>query len=69
MQRRFSAKEVAEMFGVSIDTIYNLCKSGKLGSVRVGSQYVVTKTHLYRYVDGDEDVLEDLIESLEADEE
>lgn len=55
------------MLHVSTDTVYNLIKRGELEALKVGSQYVITRTHLLRYVDGDEDVLQDLLDSLHDD--
>ena len=46
----YSVKEVAEMFGVSDNTIRNLCDSGELESIRIGAQYRISEENLKKYI-------------------
>lgn len=46
----YSVKEVAEMFGVSDNTIRNLCDAGDLESIRIGAQYRISEENIKKYI-------------------
>lgn len=49
-RRGFRPTEVAVIVGVSAKKIRELLKSGKLGSVRVGTRWVIPMTEIDRYL-------------------
>ena len=52
----FTPRELHELLGVPLSTIYALCASGKLKAFRVGSRWLVHRDGLY-------DFLQDQIDS------
>jgi len=48
VERLLTVKEVAERLRVSTATVYGLCKSGKLGHVRVGNSIRIPEAELGR---------------------
>ena len=66
-KRKFSAKEVAKMLDVHFRTVYNMAERGELGHVRAGQQYVFYRSHLLELA-GSEDVLNDMLAALDAEE-
>jgi excisionase family DNA binding protein len=46
----FSAKETAAYLGVSRDSVYDLCRAGKVPGFRVGGQWRFSKSELDAWV-------------------
>lgn len=57
--RAFTVKEVADNFGVTIMTIRNYIKSGKLKARKVGVKYYITEDNLREFFEGVEPAKED----------
>ena len=51
-KRSYSVAEVAEILGVSKRSVYNLCSSGELKSVRVGTKLRISKKSFDEWLDG-----------------
>ena len=66
-QRQFSAQEVALMLDCHVRTVYNMVERGELGSIRVGKRLVFYRSHLLELA-GSEDVLNDMLAALDAEE-
>lgn len=45
-----TTKQVAEIFGVSANTVVNLCKNGELPSIKFGSQFRISEKELTNYI-------------------
>lgn len=48
-----NTKEVAEILGVSMGTVYRILDSGELKSVRVRHQYRISRDALLAYLDSE----------------
>lgn len=46
----FDVKELAEILGIGMNTTYNLVRSGKIDSVRVGKQIRISKVALIEFM-------------------
>ena len=46
MKKRFTCQDIAEMYGVHIQTVWNWIKKGKLGAVRIGGVYYIRQTDI-----------------------
>lgn len=44
-------EEAARVLNIGMNSIYNLLRSGALGSVRIGKQYRITKTSLLKFLE------------------
>ena len=51
-KRSYSVAEVAEILGVSKRSVYNLCSSGELKSVRIGTKLRISKKSFDEWLDG-----------------
>lgn len=51
-KRSYSVAEVAEILGVSKRSVYNLCSSGELKSVRIGTRLRISKRSFDEWLDG-----------------
>lgn len=51
-KRSYSVAEVAEILDVSKRSVYNLCSSGELKSVRVGTRLRISKRSFDEWLDG-----------------
>lgn len=49
-EKYLTTKEVAQIFGISANTVINLCKSGELPSVRIGAQFRISEKELNNYI-------------------
>lgn len=46
----FSPREVHEMFGVPLSTVYSLCADGKLKAFKVGKHWVIHRKGLFEFI-------------------
>lgn len=44
-------EEAAKVLNIGMNSIYNLLRSGILGSIRIGKQYRITKTSLLKFLE------------------
>ena len=44
-------KQVGEMLGVCVKTVYRMVQNNELKSVRIGRQHRIAKRHLMQYMD------------------
>lgn len=51
-KRSYSVAEIAEILGVSKRSVYNLCSSGAIKSVRVGTKLRISKKSFDDWLDG-----------------
>ena len=51
-KRRYSVAEVAALLNVSKRSIYNLCSSGELKCVRIGTKLRISKKSFDEWLDG-----------------
>lgn len=51
-KRSYSVAEVADILGVSKRSVYNLCASGELKSVRIGTRLRISKKSFDEWLDG-----------------
>ena len=51
-KRSYSVAEVADILGVSKRSVYNLCSSGELKSVRIGTRLRISKKSFDEWLDG-----------------
>ena len=58
-KRKFTVDEAAAVLDVNPRTVYRMIERGDLDAVKPGQSYTITRSHLRKYVGG-EDVLEDL---------
>lgn len=49
MEKLYSCTEVAEHFGVAVDTVWTWIKEKKLAAVKVGKAYRVSETDLNEF--------------------
>lgn len=48
----FSVEEAADIIGISRRTIYELIRTGDLGSVKIGSRRLIRQSDITRFLDG-----------------
>lgn len=51
-KRSYSVAEVADILNVSKRSVYNLCASGELKSVRIGTKLRISKKSFDEWLDG-----------------
>ena len=51
-KRSYSVAEVAQILGVSKRSVYKLCSSGELKSVRIGTKLRISKKSFDEWLDG-----------------
>ena len=44
-------KQVGEMLGVCVKTVYRMVQNNELKSVRIGRQHRIAKLHIMQYID------------------
>lgn len=49
-QITFSPKEVSEMLGVPLSTIYDLCYNRNLKAIKIGSRWRIHRKGIYEYL-------------------
>ena len=49
-EKYYTTKELAEVFGVSSNTIINLCKHGEIKGIKIGTQYRISEKELNNYI-------------------
>lgn len=49
MERLYKCKEIADMYGVSVRTVWEWIKSGKLKAYRIGRLYRIYKEDLEQF--------------------
>lgn len=49
MERRHSCKEVAQLYGVKIITVWSWIRSGKLNAVKPGKNYFIREEDLMAF--------------------
>ncbi len=47
----YSVEEAADLIGISRRTIYELIRTGDLGSVKIGTRRLIRKTDLTQFLD------------------
>ncbi len=52
-KRSYSVAEIAEILGVSKRSIYNLCSTGVIKSVRIGTKLRISKKAFDEWLDGE----------------
>ena len=52
-KRSYSVAEVAEILNVSKRSVYNLCASGMIKSVRIGTKLRISKKTFDEWLDGE----------------
>ncbi len=52
-KRSYSVAEIAEILGVSKRSVYNLCSSGVIKSVRIGTKLRISKKSFDEWLDGE----------------
>lgn len=50
MEKYYTAKEVADILKVNIQTIFKWLRESKLPSDKVGGQYRITEKHLEQFI-------------------
>lgn len=50
-QDYYTLKQIAEMWGMNLQTIRIYVKNGELKASKVGKQYIVSKEHLKEFVE------------------
>ena len=46
MKKRYSCKEIAEMYGVHVQTVWKWVREGRLGAVRIGGVYYIRQADI-----------------------
>ena len=49
-EKFYSPRDIADMFGVSSNTIRTLCDKGDLKAIKIGTQYRISETELNNYL-------------------
>ena len=52
-KRSYSVAEIAEILGVSKRSVYNLCSTGVINSVRIGTKLRISKKAFDEWLDGE----------------
>jgi len=47
----FTPKQAASVLSISRSSVYNLLRSGELGSIRIGRSRRIAQVHMNRYID------------------
>lgn len=46
MKKRFTCHDIAEMYGVHVQTVWSWVRKGQLGAVRIGGTYYIRQTDI-----------------------